>query len=82
MVNVNLGAEEEFQARHETVATLILSGTSMRVGNMVAKDDESLFIFPDELPEPIYMTIPEAKMFIAAIKVAISEQEKLGPRVE
>lgn len=73
---------EDFKTRHDEVATLTLSGTEMIVGNMVAKDDEAIFIYPDDMPEPIYMTVSEAKMFIKAIKVAINEQEKLGARIE
>lgn len=73
---------EEFKSRHDEVATLTMSGTEVIVGNMVAKDDESLFIFVDELPEPIYFSIPEAEMLIKAIKVAVDVQKKLGARVE
>ncbi|QWY83493.1 hypothetical protein [Rhizobium phage RHph_X2_28B] len=73
---------EDFKSRHDEVATLTMSGTEIIVGNMVAKDDEALFIYLDEMPDPVYMSISEAKMLIAVLNVAINEQEKLGPRVE
>lgn len=57
---------------HHDVANLDLSAEKVRVG-WYEHDDNSIYIQIDDAPEPAYMSAKEARLLIAALKVAISK---------
>lgn len=64
---------------YTTVADLVLSGSQMWVGTLTEKEGDAIVIHNDEMIEPIYFNANEARMLVAALNVAIEENEKLLP---
>lgn len=56
---------------HRQVAALQLSGSTILVGQYNHAEGDSVYIKTDESYENIYMSRKEAKLFMAALDVAI-----------
>ena len=57
------------------IATLILSGTKIKIGCLAEDDpaENSVWFKTDEQSEATYVSLPEARLFIAALEAAIAE---------
>ncbi len=55
---------------HKVKAKMDLSGSDIHVGAYCHPQGESLFIKTDEMVEPIYFTIAEDDLLVAAIRAA------------
>ena len=58
---------------HKIKATLDLSGTTVKVGAYSHHHGNSLFIMTDEQVEPIYFSMAEADLLIAALNASKAE---------
>ena len=58
---------------HKIKATLDLSGTTVKVGAYSHHQGDSLFIDTDEQGEPIYFSVAEADLLIAALNASKAE---------
>ena len=58
---------------HKIKATLDLSGTTVKVGVYSHHHGNSLFIMTDEQVEPIYFSMAEADLLIAALNASKAE---------
>lgn len=63
------------QLGDDQIALLMLSGTEVKVGVSHHKTGDSIWIQTDENPEPVYMRVAEAKLFIAALEAAVAESQ-------
>ena len=63
----------EKRADHKIKGTLYLSGSIFKVGSCSHYEDDSLFIQTDEQVEPIYFSVAEADLLIAALKASKAE---------
>ena len=58
---------------HKIKGTLYLSGSIFKVGSCSHYEDDSLFIQTDEQVEPIYFSVAEADLLIAALNASKAE---------
>lgn len=66
---------------HPTLATMQLSGSTIRIGTSPRPNpkENSIWIDSDENAEPIYISPTEAKLFIASLSAAIELAEEVSP---
>jgi hypothetical protein len=56
-----------------TIATLLLSGSTIKIGAEQHPTGDSVWIQTEDDNEPVYMTVQEARLLSTAIDTAISE---------
>jgi hypothetical protein len=64
------GQQSMTSDRHNQVAAMNLSGTAVLVGEYECKESASVYFKTEENAEPIYMSVTEADLFIAALQAA------------
>lgn len=68
-------------AEHQTVATMRLSGTDVRVGAAQRPNpaENSVWLDSDEQVEAVWMSASEARLLVAALTLAIEMAEEIRP---
>jgi hypothetical protein len=69
--------ELDKKLKAQLTASLKLSGSDIEVGVDTDANNPVIWFAVDDPPEVTYVTVPEAKLFIASLETAISQAQDI-----